>query len=96
VTPPDYHDQLMATCRRAGFRPEVRHLANSITTQLAMVAGGLGVTLIPNVSMRSIQPPVTLRLLTDRADLVKPSLVTRDSTQEPLVREFLRIASLER
>jgi DNA-binding transcriptional LysR family regulator len=93
---PDYHDQLMATCRRAGFSPDVRHLANSITTQLAMVAGGLGVTLVPNVLARSMQPPATYRPLTDRAHLVELSLVTRDSTQEPLVREFLRIASLER
>ena len=45
---PDYHDQLMAACRRAGFSPDVRHLGNSITTQLAMVACGLGVTLVPN------------------------------------------------
>jgi DNA-binding transcriptional LysR family regulator len=93
---PDYHDQLMATCRRAGFSPDVRHLANSITTQLAMVAGGLGVTLVPNVLARSIQPPVSYRPLTDRADLVELSLVTRDSIREPLVQEFLRIASLER
>jgi DNA-binding transcriptional LysR family regulator len=80
---PDYHDQLMATCRRAGFSPEVRHLANSITTQLAMVAGGLGVTLVPNALMRSVQPPVTYRSLTDRADLVELSLVTRNNTQQP-------------
>lgn len=90
---PDYHDQLLATCRRAGFSPEVRHLANSITTQLAMVAGGLGVTLVPNVLVRSVRPPVAYRPLTDRADLIELSLVTRDRTREPLVREFLRIAS---
>ena len=90
---PDYHDQLMATCRRAGFSPDVRHLANSITTQLAMVAGGLGVTLVPNVLVGSMQLPVTYRPLIDRADLIELSLVTRNSTQEPLVREFLRIAS---
>ena len=53
---PDYHDQLMATCRRAGFSPDIRHLANSIFTQLAMAASGLGVTLAPNVSVRQIQP----------------------------------------
>ncbi|WP_425472939.1 LysR family substrate-binding domain-containing protein [Streptomyces botrytidirepellens] len=54
---PDYHDQLMATCRRAGFTPEARHIANSILSQLAMVACGLGVTLVPNVAVRSIQGP---------------------------------------
>lgn len=91
-TSPDYHDQLMATCRGAGFSPVVRHLANTITTQLAMVACGLGVTLVPNVAARSIPAPATHRPLTNRTDLVELSLVTRDSAHEPLVRDFLQIA----
>ncbi|MFF4352941.1 LysR family transcriptional regulator [Streptomyces sp. NPDC001530] len=90
---PDYHDQLMATCRRAGFSPDVRHLANSILTQLAMATCGLGVTLVPNVTVRQIHPPTPYRPLTDGADIVELSLVTRDGTQEPLVEQFLRIAS---
>ncbi|MFG2005487.1 LysR family transcriptional regulator [Spirillospora sp. NPDC048911] len=90
---PDYHDQLMATCRRAGFSPGVRHLANSIFTQLAMTASGLGVTLVPNVTVRQIQPPAPYRPLTDRADIVELSLVSRDGTQEPLAQQFLRLAA---
>ena len=90
---PDYHDQLMATCHNAGFTPDVRHIANSIATQLAMVACGLGVTLVPNVAVRSALPPsATYRPLINRAELVELSLVTRDSPHEPLVKEFLRIA----
>jgi len=90
---PDYHDQLMATCHMAGFTPDVRHIANSIATQLAMVACGLGVTLVPNAAVRSALPPTaTYRPLTNRAELVELSLVTRQSPHEPLVKEFLRIA----
>ncbi|MGQ1838661.1 LysR family transcriptional regulator [Kocuria turfanensis] len=44
---PDYHDQVVACCRAAGFAPEARHTAHSITSQLAMVACGLGVALVP-------------------------------------------------
>ncbi|MCT9138494.1 LysR family transcriptional regulator [Streptomyces violarus] len=90
---PDYHDQLMATCRRAGFTPEARHVANSILTQLAMVACGLGVTLVPNVAVRSIQGPIAYRPLSDPADIVELSLVSRDGGHEPLVEEFLRHAA---
>jgi DNA-binding transcriptional LysR family regulator len=90
---PDYHDQLMATCHNAGFTPDVRHIADSIVTQLAMVACGLGVTLVPNAAVRSALPPTaTYRPLTNRAELVELSLVTRESPHEPMVREFLRIA----
>jgi DNA-binding transcriptional LysR family regulator len=92
-TSPDYYDQLVAACRAAGFSPDARHLATTITTQLAMVASGLGVALVPNVAARAIPAPATFRALTHRADLVELSLVTRDSAHEPLVREFLRIAS---
>ncbi|MGX5212037.1 LysR family substrate-binding domain-containing protein [Streptomyces violaceus] len=90
---PDYHDQLMATCRRAGFTPEARHVANSILTQLAMVACGLGVTLVSNVAVRSIQGPIAYRPLSDPADIVELSLVSRDGGHEPLVEEFLRHAA---
>src|SRR5215470_1402598 len=90
---PDYHDQLMATCRRAGFSPGIRHLANSISTQLAMAAAGLGVSLVPNVSVQQIQPTAPYRPLTDRADIVELSLVSRDGAYEPLTEHFLRIAT---
>lgn len=30
---PDYHDELVAACRQAGFSPEARHYANSIHSQ---------------------------------------------------------------
>ncbi|MEU6069705.1 MULTISPECIES: LysR family transcriptional regulator [Streptomyces] len=90
---PDYHDQLTATCRRAGFGPDVRHLANSILTQLAMVACGLGVTLVPNVTARSTGLSVAYRPLVDRADIVELSLVSRAAGHEPLVRDFLAVAS---
>jgi DNA-binding transcriptional LysR family regulator len=89
---PDYHDQLMATCRRAGFSPDIRHLANSIYTQLAMTAAGLGVTLVPNVSVRQTPPAAPYRLLTERADIVELSLVSRVGGREPLTEHFLRIA----
>lgn len=90
---PDYHDQLMATCHNAGFTPDTRHIANSIATQLSMVACGLGVTLVPSIAVRSSLPPTAAyRPLTNPADLVELSLVTRESAHEPLVREFLRIA----
>ncbi|MFI1356481.1 LysR family transcriptional regulator [Streptomyces sp. NPDC020898] len=93
---PDYHDQLMATCRRAGLSPDVRHLAHSILTQLAMVRCGLGVTLVPNITAGSTEPRVPFRPLTDRADIVELSLVSRDGTQEPLTREFLHLATTPR
>ena len=89
---PDYHDQLMATCRAAGFNPDIRHLANSIFTQLAMASAGLGVTLVPNATMQQVQLSAVYRPLTDRADIVELALVTRAGAHEPLTEYFLRTA----
>jgi DNA-binding transcriptional LysR family regulator len=92
---PDYHDQLMATCRAAGFSPDVRHLANSIFTQLAMVSVGLGVTLVPNAAPHQVQLSAVYRPLTDRADIVELSLVARAGAHEPLTEHFLRTAAVQ-
>ncbi len=50
---PDYHDQVVACCRAADFAPDARHTARSITSQLAMVACGLGVALVPESATHS-------------------------------------------
>jgi len=47
---PDYHDQVVACCRANGFSPPATHTAHSIASQLAMVACGIGVAVVPESS----------------------------------------------
>ena len=54
---PDYHDQIVACCRAAGFAPDARHAAQSIVSQLAMVACGLGVALVPESATQQLRLP---------------------------------------
>jgi DNA-binding transcriptional LysR family regulator len=44
----DYHDQVVACCRQAGFSPVVTNTADSIVSQLAMVACDIGVAIVPD------------------------------------------------
>ena len=44
----DYHDQVVACCRQAGFSPMVTNTADSIVSQLAMVACDIGVAIVPD------------------------------------------------
>jgi DNA-binding transcriptional LysR family regulator len=53
---PDYHDQVAACCRTAGFTPYPQHLASSITSQLAMVGCGLGIALVPESATHGSGP----------------------------------------
>jgi DNA-binding transcriptional LysR family regulator len=60
---PDYHDQVAACCRAAGFIPRSRHLAESINSQLAMVASGLGVALVPETSVSAYQSGGSVKVI---------------------------------
>jgi DNA-binding transcriptional LysR family regulator len=86
---PDYHDEIVAACRQAGFSPEAQHYANSIHSQLAMVRCGLGVTLSPESSVRQQPQGLVWRELRKRVDLVELSVVVRAGGEEPLVEHFI-------
>ena len=70
----DYHDQVVACCRQAGFSPVVTNTADSIVSQLAMVACDIGVAVVPDsaadhglnlqgrVRFVRIQNPTTIEL----------------------------------
>ncbi|MCA4131645.1 LysR family transcriptional regulator [Arthrobacter sp. M4] len=93
---PDYHDELVAACRQAGFSPNAQHYANSINSQLAMVKCGLGVTLAPASSVRLQPDDLVWRDIKERADLVELSIVSRAEAKEPLVEHFISCASPDR
>lgn len=89
---PDYHDEMVAACRKAGFSPQAKHFANSIHSQLAMVGCGLGVTLAPNSSIGPAGQGFVVRDLVERVDLVELSLVIRDGASETITRHFIQCA----
>ena len=89
---PDYHDEMAAACRQAGFSPQARHFANSIQSQLAMVGCGLGVTLAPNSSIGAVHGGFVGRELSQRVDLVELSLVSRAGEPETITRHFIDCA----
>jgi len=54
---PDYHDKVVACCRDNGFAPPVTNTAHSIVSQLAMVACGIGVAVVPESAAVHARPP---------------------------------------
>ncbi|MGE0214432.1 LysR substrate-binding domain-containing protein [Mycolicibacterium sp.] len=75
---PDYHDQVAACCRGAGFTPRAQHLAHSISSQLAMVAAGLGVALVPESSAAG-QPGVCTVAVRSRLRIAMSALYRTDA-----------------
>ncbi|MFH9615041.1 LysR substrate-binding domain-containing protein [Streptomyces pratensis] len=52
------HDWLVRTLRAAGYEPDIRHRAEENHTQLALVAAGLGVAMIPRLGRGPLPPGV--------------------------------------
>jgi LysR substrate binding domain-containing protein len=94
----DYHDQVVACCRQAGFSPMVTNTADSIVSQLAMVACDIGVAIVPDsaaehglnlhgrVRFVRIKKPTTIELA---------ALWVEDTTN-PAVAAFVRDRAPER
>ncbi|MET9622256.1 LysR family transcriptional regulator [Streptomyces sp. NPDC006464] len=53
------HDWLMRTLRATGYEPHIVHQAEENHTQVALVAAGLGVALVPRLGRGALPPEVT-------------------------------------
>ncbi|MET9793666.1 LysR substrate-binding domain-containing protein [Streptomyces canus] len=73
---PDYHDAMAAMCRAAGFSPVPAHWARSVTSQIAMVECGLGVTVVP-AAASGPRPAVRFRPLRHATATIELTAMTR-------------------
>ncbi|MDX3582434.1 LysR substrate-binding domain-containing protein [Streptomyces europaeiscabiei] len=75
---PDYHDAMATMCRAAGFSPAPAHWARSVTSQIAMVECGLGVTVVPAAASAS-HPAVRFRPLRHTTATIELTAMTRSA-----------------
>ncbi len=59
-----FYDQLISLCRQAGFSPRIVQEARQMRTVVSLVAGGLGVALVPSTLAQA--PPQGRDIPTDR------------------------------
>lgn len=77
----DNHEAQVQTMRRHGVEPEVRYVVDDFVTQMALVAEGLAVTLVPRPAVETF-PGV--RLLPVRPSLTRTiGVATRQGTLAP-------------
>jgi molybdate transport repressor ModE-like protein len=55
------HNMLLDWCEEAGFRPNVTLETDDHNVQVGLVAGGVGVTLLPDLALRAPHPGVEVR-----------------------------------
>ena len=86
---PELHDAILALCRRAGFVPRVGQEAIQMQTIVSLVAGGMGVALVPASLEHLRRDGVVYRALAERAPRVEIGLAWRASDDSPLTRAFV-------
>ncbi|RSM74268.1 LysR family transcriptional regulator [Actinoplanes sp. ATCC 53533] len=88
---PDYHDAMATLCRAAGFSPIPAHWARSVTSQIAMVECGLGVTIVPSTAAAQ-HHAVRFRPLRDDSATIGLTIMTRGGPGEA-VRHFTALTT---
>ena len=86
------HEQVMALCAGAGFRPTIAQEAREAFTIIGLIAAGLGVSILPaNLRQVAVADVVYRRLDTPAAHTTL-TLAHRRGDRSPLVRAFTGLA----
>lgn len=91
---PHLYDQLLGSCKRAGFLPHIVYETQQAQMGIAMAGEGVGVMLGASYIFTALPACVTLRPLADMPPLTV-HLMTRAGEQDSLVLEFAEIAAEE-
>lgn len=78
-------------CRRAGFEPRIVQTAREATTQIGLVAAGLGIALLPAPLECVRIPRVRYLPLVEEEAYFTLSVAVRQADSSPLVRGFLEV-----
>ncbi|MEN6438249.1 MAG: LysR family transcriptional regulator [Syntrophobacter sp.] len=88
---PGFYEQLMGHCHRAGFSPRTVQEARSAPTIVNLIAGGMGVSILP-ASLRSLQREgVVYRPIAPPAPTTDLAVMWRPEDESPCLRSFLEI-----
>lgn len=79
------HDDVLTACRSAGFTPQAAQEADELQTQAALVAGRLGVALVPSTSTTIRRSEVVYRPLADATPVAALALARRADDASPAV-----------
>lgn len=71
---PAFHQRITGACLEAGFQPQIVQEAAHIHTIIALVAGKLGVALVPSTAAHSARKDVIAVKISDRSKLLDTSL----------------------
>jgi DNA-binding transcriptional LysR family regulator len=88
---PHVFDEVVATCRRAGFSPRVVLEPDLLATVITLVESGLGVALVPGCARSLAHSSVVFRPLAARSEAIALCVAWPRAIDSPTLEAFLEI-----
>ncbi len=88
---PGFYDQFIGICARAGFTPKILQEARTTPTIVSLVAGGMGVAILPSSLMSLQRSGVVYRPLKSPAPTTDMAVIWRPEDKSPTLCTFLEI-----
>lgn len=92
ISPANY-DNVIAVCRQAGLEPRTRYAARQWLTITALVANGLGVSIVPQSLARSAIAGASFVSIADVRAVSSAHLVWHPESRTPAFQYFLDVAA---
>lgn len=92
---PSMFNKINLACHESGFTPKLGQSALQIQTMMSLVAGGLGVSLIPLSASHALHDGVTMRELVNCPPTLQVELAVawRQSAANPMLDAFIDVCS---
>lgn len=91
---PGLYDLIISLCQQAGFSPNVTQEAIQMQTIVSLVAGGLGIAIVPESLQNLQRTGVVYKTVQEPTPKAAIAIIWRQNDTSPTVQRFLEIARL--
>jgi DNA-binding transcriptional LysR family regulator len=88
------YDGIMALCELGSFTPKIAQEAIQMQTIIGLVATGMGVAIVPSSLQNLHRTGLVYRGIAHPTPLIETAIVWCEQEESPIVRQFLKVASL--
>lgn len=89
--PSGLYCQIVSLCQHVGFSPKVRQEATWMSTVLSLVAGGVGISLLPANAQNLQRTGVVFRFIQEQSPIFQMAMVWRRNDSSEILHNFLEV-----
>ena len=84
-----FHEIILDLCQSVGFHPSITHEASSKAAMTELVAGGMGISIVPDSASVHQHSGVLYKPLAGKSPILETAAVWLDEAMTPVLRAFL-------